>query len=466
MTPRFRRAARLCAALALSSLLFGCATLYRDSATFRQLHSLVGQNRFDEAVELLRSTQETMYRDKDLVLYYLDIGMLFHYAGEYELSNQALSLAEDAIDDLFTVSVSRATASLLLNDNVLEYSGEDYEDLYINVFKALNYLALGESSDAFVEVRRVDEKLNFLEDKYSDLAASMNNAEEAQTSFRSGTTKFHNSAVARLMSLVLYELDRKFDDARIDLQKISEAWETQPEIYRFARPEVSVAPSLSSRPVRFLSFVGVSPTKKANTYRIRTEENVLIIAVTNERSGESLEVEIDRIAWRGVPEGFHFKFELPYMEVRGTSVAAVSLWIDGELVNEMQLFESIENIALATYEVKQPLIYLKGISRAVIKGLAAARAKREIATRVESPLLSLLGTIATDVAVDASEAADLRTSQFVPAQAYFAEIALPAGLHDVVFEYRDASGGLVYRDQRGSVEVGETARLVESFYLR
>ena len=449
----------------LLALIAGCATLYRDAATFRELDSLVNANRFEDAVELLRDRQEVVYRDKDLVLYYLDIGMLLHYAGDYDLSNQALSAAEASIEDLFAKSVSRAAASLLINDNVLEYSGEDYEDIYVNVFKTLNYLALDQSAEAFVEVRRVYEKLNLLEDKYSDLAASMNSSEDAGASFRAGKTRFFNSALARLMSLVMYESDGELDDARIDLVKIEEAWRDQPEIYPFPRPEVAIRRRSEPQRVRLLGFVGLAPEKKANTLRIHTDEDLLVIAQSNERSGETFEIEIDRIRWKGVPPGLHFKFELPYIEARGSTVASVLAQVDGGAWTELSLFESIENIAIATYEVKRPLIYLKGITRTVVKGLAAERTKREINSRVENPFLSLLGGFATDVAVDVSEAADLRTARFIPSQTYFGELELPPGTYEVVFEYRDTAGTIIHRDVRPEVTIRD-GMIVESTYLR
>jgi len=94
------------------------------------------------------------------------MGMLYHYDGDYVKSNEFLTEAEYAIEDLYTKSVGKAVASMLLNDNALDYFGEDYEDIYLNIFKALNYFHMNKSEDAFVEIRRVNNKLNLLEDKY------------------------------------------------------------------------------------------------------------------------------------------------------------------------------------------------------------------------------------------------------------------------------------------------------------
>jgi len=161
------------------------------------------------------------------------MGMLYHYCGDYEQSNEFLTEAEHAIEDLYTKSVGKATASLLLNDNALDYFGEDYEDIYLNIFKALNYLHMNKQEDAFVEIRRVNNKLNVLEDKYEEIAKQYNESKDKKKEFKIGDNKFHNSALARYLSMLIYQADGKYDDAMIDLAEIKEAFELQPIVYDF-----------------------------------------------------------------------------------------------------------------------------------------------------------------------------------------------------------------------------------------
>ena len=70
-----------------------------------------------------------MYKQKERLLYYLDAGMLYHFQGNWQQSNELLQQAEDAIQELYTKSVTRAAGSMILNYSSLEYSGEDYEDI-------------------------------------------------------------------------------------------------------------------------------------------------------------------------------------------------------------------------------------------------------------------------------------------------------------------------------------------------
>jgi len=77
------------------------------------------QQDYDACVVQIEESKDKFYKEKEKVLFYLDMGMLYHYCGDYEQSNEFLTEAEHAIEDLYTKSVGKATASLLLNDNAL-----------------------------------------------------------------------------------------------------------------------------------------------------------------------------------------------------------------------------------------------------------------------------------------------------------------------------------------------------------
>ncbi len=108
---------------------------------------------------LFKIAKKGYFGDKDRVLYWIDLGLLNHYADKDSLAIENLQLADYAIEELYTKSISKGAASMLLNDNALDYSGEDYENIYINVFKSLSYYRNGFSESALVEIRRLLEKL-------------------------------------------------------------------------------------------------------------------------------------------------------------------------------------------------------------------------------------------------------------------------------------------------------------------
>ena len=179
--------------------LSSCASMRTQQRQYVESVPLAREGGYSQAARIIEKAKGKDYQEKDRVLYYLDLGMLYHWAGLYEESNRMLDEAEMAIEELFTKSISRALSSGLLNDNALDYSGEDYEDIYLNVFKGLNYLALGNQSAALVEFRRVDIKLTILEDKYKKLIEDYNSSPDAEGELVYQESRFHNDVLSRYL---------------------------------------------------------------------------------------------------------------------------------------------------------------------------------------------------------------------------------------------------------------------------
>ncbi|MBT3169337.1 MAG: hypothetical protein HN334_05680 [Candidatus Cloacimonetes bacterium] len=445
-----------------------CASIQTQKSHFVVIENNVLMQNYSDAILQLETSKDKFYNKKDRVVYYLDLGMLLHFDKQYERSNRMLSEAEKGIAELYTKSVTRAASSLLLNDNVLEYAGEDYEDIYLNAFKALNYLALNKFDDSFVEIRRINEKLSFLEQKYTKLANRYNTSKNKKKRFSAGKNKFHNSALSRYLSLLLYRLEGKIDDAHIDKKKIDEAWRLQSHIYDFPKPNLEGHFSKSAKvKVNFISFIGRAPDKKAQTLHIHTEKNLLIISTSKENKHYRQNLQtLDTINWFGMPAGYHFKFQLPVLKPRFSKVGKIKIIVDDKYKTELQLLENIEKVTTETYETRKPLIYLKTITRSVIKGLASQKGKEKLTQKIHNPLLGFAARLATDVAVNLTENADLRISRFFPAKALIGEIELKSGFHYVKIEYYNKNGSRLFTDDLGEVEISsQKANIFESFYL-
>ncbi len=455
--------------LAALLLLSGCASLRTDKSQYAGTDRMLAKADYPAAIARINAAKETGYTAKDRVVYYLDIGMLHHWNGDYEKSNEYLEKAERAIEENFTRSVTRAAASLLLNDNTLAYAGEDYEDIYLNAFKALNYLALEQYDAAFVEVRRINNKLLQLESRYDKMAQQLSAAEEAQEQFRPGKSYFQESALGRYLSVLLYRNDYKWDDVRIDLEKIDRGWKLQPDIYPFSTPDFSAEKQRRVAPkarLNVIAFSGLAPDKTASTFYIHTEENLIVLAGTSEDYlGKQRLDGLNTILWPDVEAGYHFKFQLPSMQKRPSHVARIDVSITGGETAALQRLESLENAALETFSIKKPILYLKTLTRAVIKGLAAEHTKQQMTEGMGSGL-AFLTRIAADLAVDQTENADLRVSRFFPAEAYIRELHLEEGVYDIRITYYGHDGNPVYTDERTGVHL-EAGRLnvLQSAYL-
>jgi hypothetical protein len=435
---------------------------------------LAREGAYEQAAGIIEAAKGVEYKEKDRVLFYLDLGMLYHWSGEYEKSNEILTKAENAIEELFTRSISKAMASGVLNDNALDYSGEDYENIYLNVFKALNYIALGDRESALVEIRRVQIKLNLLEDKYKKLVEEYNTSEDAGGELQYRESRFHNDVLARYLSLLLYRADEAWDDARIDSESIHEAWKTQKDLYKFPQPTLpEVIPVDEDRAlVDVISFSGLSPVKLADTFYVNTGPNSVFLTMTGENSEYITNlVGFNTLIIPGVQPGFHFKVQFPRLTSRRSEADRVVVKFNGEEVAEIPMLEKMENIARETFLLKQPLTVGKTIIRATIKNVTKEIGKNAMQKELNNQgtggfIIGLIAGIAADIAVDATENADLRISQFFPSYARAVEVSVPPGTYHVSVEYWNGKN-LMREVDHGTREFSSGGlNLVESYLLQ
>jgi hypothetical protein len=68
------------------------------------------------------------------------------------------------IDKLYTKSAVDETYSFLSNDLALKYTGEDFEQVMVDILSALDYMYTGNFKDARIEVKKVNNKINLISD--------------------------------------------------------------------------------------------------------------------------------------------------------------------------------------------------------------------------------------------------------------------------------------------------------------
>jgi uncharacterized protein len=92
----------------------------------------------------------------DKVLHLMNKGMLLRMAGDYKDSTTALEETKRLMDELGAVSVSEQALSVAVNDATKSFVGEDYEQVMVRTYLALNYLEQGQIDAARVEALQVD----------------------------------------------------------------------------------------------------------------------------------------------------------------------------------------------------------------------------------------------------------------------------------------------------------------------
>lgn len=436
----------------------GCATINRNTL-FSYVDTAFEAGSYDTARTLLDANPDQFYSDKDQVLYHLESGMLNYYAGSASDAVTHLNRAEILIEEYFTKSISQAAQSFLVNDLQMNYSGEDFEDIYLNIFKALSFLDMGDTDAAFVEVRRISNKLNLLEDKYEPLVKRYASYDAAQgVDIEIGTSRFYNSALARYLSLFMYRNEGNYDGARIDWQLLQEAFARQSNLYDFPIPftEAAAVPAKGGR-LSLIAFTGRSPVKLASTLWVHTytDEVVIVAASEQDKIGRVLDSYL-RFSFPDVKPGLRFKFEIPRMEMRGSQVERIRVTANGKPLGELGMLEDMQKITLDTFEIKEPMIFLRSAIRTLLKGLAADAAGSALEkSGSESGSLALsflgyLGKLSLEVTAETSEQADLRVSRYFPAFAHAGEWELPPGDYRIRLEYFGSSG-LLFTDDLGVV---------------
>ncbi|MBD3332819.1 hypothetical protein GF356_08210 [candidate division GN15 bacterium] len=454
-------------ALALVALMaIACGSLATRRGFYEPITTQVVQHDFDTAVTLLEGARESgKYGEKDRLLYFLDAGFLNHYAQNYEASNEKLELADAAAEELFTKSVSRAIASMALNDNVLEYAGEDYEILYTNLIKAINYISLSQFDAAFVEVRRANLKLDQLENKYGDAFQRMQRStrERKENSISLDMdleeVRFHNDAFARWLSMHMYAAEGLYDDARIDHEAMLDAFRTQSHIYSFPPPEVQYRAD-DGAILSVVGMAGLGPTKEAMTVRLKTDSELdLVWVVGTDTRGN--EVNLFGPFAARISDDFYFKFSLPRMQPRPSAIDRIEVTVNGERIGNLQLMEDVNLVAQEVFKAKRTMIIFKSVVRALTKAIVANNRKDKVD---EGGLAGWLQKAAIDFTVELTENADIRSAQYLPGRVYVGDFELEPGTYNITIRYLTAEGGVAGVSHYSDVPVRPGAfNLVHAF---
>jgi uncharacterized protein len=440
-------------------LCVNCAYIQTQIRHYKGIEEDFSSRFYTRAAEKIeKARQEGKYEAKDKVLYFLDMGIAMHFAGRYKESNEFLERAEMAIEENFTKSISKMAISLLLNDNTLDYAGEDYEDIFTNIIKALNYIHSENLEDAMVEVRRINLKLNRLQDKYSNMAEQLRNSdklqgEETDVSFMPGKTNLRYSATGIYISMLGYKSMGKWDDVAIDRRKLIEA--SSGRLEDFSK-EVLSTTNDSIVPLHTLCFIGKSPVKIQSTLLLDYDPdlNMARIMMPGKKNRE-----LHSFKYRGDSE-FHLKFAIPEIVKRRTRIHSIRTLIEGKAYGEMFLLEDLGSIAEETFKVKKPIIYLRAALRTLIKAAIDSKTKEKIDEKYEdknaeddaeeeakeqekNKLMAGLLKFAVDAITDITENADLRCWRTMPGKVFAGRIDLTPGEHEITFEYLDKNGNVI-----------------------
>lgn len=184
-------------------LLTSCATYYQQNLKFQ---AKVAEGDFANAKDYLEKDRSKNGKNK--ILYLLNKGWVEWISNQNNESNISFEEANKMAED-YQKNLGIEALALISNPGIKPYKAEDFEVVLINYFKALNYLNLGKYKDALVEVRRINEKLNQLNDKYPD-----------------HKNRYQDDAFAHIIMGLIYDANKEYNDAFIAYRNAVNVYES------------------------------------------------------------------------------------------------------------------------------------------------------------------------------------------------------------------------------------------------
>jgi hypothetical protein len=227
--------------LGLVFAISGCATYGQG---VQKTLDFVKKGNYDLAEEEVKKALKPDGDDR--LLYYMELGSITRLGGYYVESNANFETAERIAEDLYTKRTKDVLSSMLLNPRQSPYPGNEHENVYLNYFKALNYMDMGlkEIADqktalenARIELKRMDYKLKSYEIEKGNYKEVEDKKKQTLVKLLDIFSKFQGNwldkdwlqfredAYARYLSGIIYEISGMYDDARISYRNAASLYE-------------------------------------------------------------------------------------------------------------------------------------------------------------------------------------------------------------------------------------------------
>jgi uncharacterized protein len=405
-----------------------------------------------KGADAIVAAAETDYGSKSLVLYGMDRGMTLQLAGDYQQSNAVLEQAEEELDRLYTRRIRTETFAFMTNDTALPYEGDPYEQVLINVLKALNYARLGQWQDALVEARRIDHRLNVLSDRTKEKNAYRDDGFARYLSgiLYESTGDMNNAFIAYRKAYETFDATRAWSHTAVpsqlreDLLRTAEALHFSQELaeYRSVFPDTKWETNQALQQlaqVVVISYNGRAPRKEDQFLDLPISLDALQLVVLNRGFAQS-----NRYSNRGVDavlyglNGRVVRVALPRLVPQKTQVTVdrVSLIPDDgtQVTLNTELVHNVTALADKALSERMAEITVKALARTATKfamAEGATRGAQQAAGKDAAPWVGLLVGLLTKGLAVASEEADKRSWQTLPDEIHLARVWVPPGRYQL-----------------------------------
>lgn len=445
--------------------MLSCATYYQMNLVFNQDF----ENGDMEAAEKVLEQNAKAADSKEKFLYFLNRGTVAAMLDKPEESNIYFEKAFIYGEDYRTNYFNEAGA-LVINPTVVEYKGEDHEHLLLLYYKALNYIKLGDRESALVECRRLNNRLNKLQDKYKNDSRYKRDAfiHNLMGLIYDSDQDYNNAFIAYRNSFRIYDKDYKEmfglgapEQLKKDILRTAYLIGFKEELAHFEKkfkmkyePDNSIGGDLI-----FLWNNGLGPVKdefSINFTLVHGQEGM--VTFVNKEQGynfpfhyeqkDNEDEEDDKSS--DLTDLEFYRVAIPKYNERKLVFQSATLTIDNTQY-QLEEAEDVNQIAFYSLRQRMGLELSKSLLRLALKKLAEKELREE-----NEGLGALLGAFNAY-----TEKADTRNWQTIPHSIYYTRAKLPVGVSKANLSL-EGKGVSQSHDFTFHVQDGQT--IFQSFY--
>lgn len=419
----------------------GCKTLYQSSIEFQ--NSFASGN-YEQALKKLENNRK--YKsDKNELLYFLNKGVLLHMQGNYEESNEFFLKADYYIED-YRKKLGNEALTLISNPGIKPYRAEDFESVLFHYYSALNYINMNDYESALVECRRINIRLNELNDQYKDHKNRYQRdafAHVLMGLIYEASGDYNNAFIAYRNGIDVYEEDYKEnfgigvpEQLKYDVIRAAEkSFLTSEKYFYQDKFNIDSIPSIQENEGELVFFWlnGLGPVKEEWSINFTNAgvENGYINLVnqdmglnyplyvgdySNDKKSALKNLSFYRIAFPKYTERQPY-YNSAYLNFQGKT-------------NDIEIAEDINQIAFKTLRDRM----LREISNSLLR-LVVKKAMEHAAREEDETLGAIISLVNA-----ATEKADTRNWQTLPYSIGYTRMNMPEGSHTVTLALQNQYG--------------------------
>jgi len=179
--------------LLLMPFFIGCNAPKSQLNTFNEHFRICG---YEQSIQFAQSKMGKAKKGKkpknNDLLWALQIGSVERLRQNYELSTEYFDKSEELLNYYDHQNESAATiASTVVNENVISYTGEEYDGVMVNTYKALNFMKQGKDDLVRVEFNRALDRQRRAKETFTKEIAKVQN--EIAEQEKKGTSQVRQS---------------------------------------------------------------------------------------------------------------------------------------------------------------------------------------------------------------------------------------------------------------------------------